>query len=1126
MQPTMNASVYGRSDIHAPTTSHTSLSASSEVGGTGLTLAETLLHPSISPAQSTDFGFRRHQFPHFRDDSRRYCDAAEVPILETGVARVCDFDASKSSAYLPSFHPPTQLYTAMALGSDAVAAAAVAADSVVALESSLGRLRSPHFGVSPYQQSHSLVSHQLPLAQPQPLQTVPPQVQIPPAPQSASTARIRQLFNNINRPTFYPPTSEKVAATSSLEFAYDNDGGTVVGSSAVAQPFEYANMLHWSTPFHLQGQKASDRIRGPSDQTITTGDSPGTCQTPSNTQQQMTKLRPQDGFSATLSQASSSSLTTPLSCSTSTSRRRLALSDAHTNKKVGGLVFATGQVNKERTTGDFMMKLEGTEEMSRRSNGNEGSVNSGGIAESTASGTGVVIAAANAARSSYMCRKCRAHGRLVPVRQHKRNCPYKHCNCSVCSLVNYGRHIVAKQIALYRDQKNHQLALAARTTGDSETAVDGKRRGGGGGVKDRLQTGAVERSIKATTMEEEGPHCRRCRNHGKTNPWKGHKKACPFYYCICQQCILITLRKSNEKNLREVVQEVNKEGGLRLPIGVPSQPPILLNPVNNSASLIPPTCEEIFHQPNSSLFPSEQATKVDTEEPRQAEKSSLAKFTENGNCFKMPLMHFTGAAGTEADNCRKSERTSLMATFEDSCPGRQRVSEELGQSAKFPFTAGYPWILRDSLNYASNQSPFASSVDTTHEFVTSSFSTASSSSSSSASSYPAPEEIKKPLPIELVRWSQSANGNDSSYLPSSVPTESSPVVRMSMLDTVVALQSLPRESNRASQLPVSGGDVSVTMPTEGANADAYFCRPAEQDDSAQDHISRGPDCLSFSTVTNKIETPGSGICTERNCARTETAADGEDLRPQVETETVDRVTANYTSRAHRAAAIAAAAAAAVALHHKASFKHVGLPLNCLTREEEQGSVEPGKMGHECWNPEFQYQINDFGILNVDSRPENRACFESSRACQLKWDSTVEDERDKQEQQRLPLLQTQNVMMEGTTVALEAAAGRPVGGECRGRTAEWNMESPQEDVGYKGVKGEQDQSLEAYNAMLTRHGCWNQADFRANSTGTLLRSVGKLGEWVRNCVVLIYISLAIIDWKIHRARDVTDAEGGL
>ncbi|VDL18869.1 unnamed protein product [Hymenolepis diminuta] len=148
---------------------------------------------------------------------------------------------------------------------------------------------------------------------------------------------------------------------------------------------------------------------------------------------------------------------------------------------------------------------------------------------------------------------CRAHGRLIAVRQHKRNCPYKHCSCSVCSLVNYGRHIVARQIALYRDQKNHHIDesgnLGRGTRGD-------KSRG-----SDKID------------IEDEGPHCRRCRNHGKTNPWKGHKKVCPFYYCICQQCILITLRKSNEKNLRkfsfkfsvlgEVVQESYKEMGLK-----------------------------------------------------------------------------------------------------------------------------------------------------------------------------------------------------------------------------------------------------------------------------------------------------------------------------------------------------------------------------------------------------------------------------------------------------------------------------------------------------------------------------------------------------------------------------------
>ena len=56
----------------------------------------------------------------------------------------------------------------------------------------------------------------------------------------------------------------------------------------------------------------------------------------------------------------------------------------------------------------------------------------------------------NLIRRKYLCRKCRAHGKEVSVWRHKRRCPYRECQCNACSLVNYGRFIVAKQIALYR----------------------------------------------------------------------------------------------------------------------------------------------------------------------------------------------------------------------------------------------------------------------------------------------------------------------------------------------------------------------------------------------------------------------------------------------------------------------------------------------------------------------------------------------------------------------------------------------------------------------------------------------------------------------------------------------------
>ncbi|KAA3675713.1 uncharacterized protein DEA37_0006415 [Paragonimus westermani] len=178
----------------------------------------------------------------------------------------------------------------------------------------------------------------------------------------------------------------------------------------------------------------------------------------------------------------------------------------------------------------------------------------GGVQSQSADTTGNSLS-----RSSYMCRKCRAHGKLLPVKQHKRNCPFRSCNCSVCSLVNYGRNIVAKQIALYRDQKNnantnpsplkqHQIqqSHATRTLGVAEKVIHPFNQ-----ITSKLRLD--------DPVEDEGPHCRRCRNHGKNNPWKGHKKSCPYRNCYCQQCILISLRKSNEKNLREVVQEFTEQ---------------------------------------------------------------------------------------------------------------------------------------------------------------------------------------------------------------------------------------------------------------------------------------------------------------------------------------------------------------------------------------------------------------------------------------------------------------------------------------------------------------------------------------------------------------------------------------
>nr|AGL61623.1 Dmd-1 splice form 1 [Schmidtea mediterranea] len=131
-------------------------------------------------------------------------------------------------------------------------------------------------------------------------------------------------------------------------------------------------------------------------------------------------------------------------------------------------------------------------------------------------------------RSSYMCRKCRAHGQLLPVKNHRRNCPFKLCPCPLCTVVSHGREIVARQIRLYRNQKD------------------------------------------ISKRSPQSPHCRRCRNHGEHNAWKGHKKKCRHSNCPCKLCLLITMRKTNEKSYREIVQETHEEKS------------ILVNSNNNS----------------------------------------------------------------------------------------------------------------------------------------------------------------------------------------------------------------------------------------------------------------------------------------------------------------------------------------------------------------------------------------------------------------------------------------------------------------------------------------------------------------------------------------------------------------
>nr|CDS33635.1 doublesex and mab 3 transcription [Hymenolepis microstoma] len=185
-------------------------------------------------------------------------------------------------------------------------------------------------------------------------------------------------------------------------------------------------------------------------------------------------------------------------------------------------------------------------------------------------------------RASYMCRKCKAHGQAVPVKRHKRACPYLQCRCLKCRLVDQGRKVVARQIALYRDQKGHSGNFGSNNSnsrGNSRhTRDDNSSYSRLTGLRSnpllqlpfprelRLDENRILPSLmnnpsaktgqnSALLIPERnvaGPHCRRCRNHNVAVTWKGHKKSCPYRNCPCDPCRLINVRKDTEKTLRDM----------------------------------------------------------------------------------------------------------------------------------------------------------------------------------------------------------------------------------------------------------------------------------------------------------------------------------------------------------------------------------------------------------------------------------------------------------------------------------------------------------------------------------------------------------------------------------------------
>uniref|UniRef100_A0A1I8I395 Usp domain-containing protein n=2 Tax=Macrostomum lignano TaxID=282301 RepID=A0A1I8I395_9PLAT len=160
-----------------------------------------------------------------------------------------------------------------------------------------------------------------------------------------------------------------------------------------------------------------------------------------------------------------------------------------------------------------------------------GSVSTEAIQHAASSGGGSI-------RSDYLCRKCRAHGLKAPVRRHKKLCPYLTCGCQACRMVDRSRRVVARQIAMYRDQRGALPDLQPPTSASPNPNA------------------ATESSAAAAAASPLTAHCRKCRNHGLSVEWRGHKRRCPFLACRCDGCALILSSKAPENMEPEQQQQI------------------------------------------------------------------------------------------------------------------------------------------------------------------------------------------------------------------------------------------------------------------------------------------------------------------------------------------------------------------------------------------------------------------------------------------------------------------------------------------------------------------------------------------------------------------------------------------